>query len=153
MSLKLKILLGLLGAAAVLNGAADLWFRLAISSATGAPWYVWMAVGLTVFALITAGLGVLLRKQLVPVDDEPDAQGGEAEVVSVEDETDGEGSEGDAISAALAAVARTATPGAWSVESVHRTLRTDGRVRYSVLCRRKPVVPVADGAPPRVGAP
>ena len=37
MSRSVKILFVLLGAAAIINGAADLWFRLAVSSATRAP--------------------------------------------------------------------------------------------------------------------
>ena len=153
MSLKLKILLGLLGAAAVFNAAADLWFRVAISGATGAPWYVWAPVGLTVVALISAGLGALLRKRLVSADDGPDAQGMVmplfvAMIVDWPRDTD--------VADALAVLAKV-SPGAWKPTGFSTTeLQGDGgwlhRIEFTGG-RAAPAAPVVTTDAPRVGAP
>lgn len=63
MSRSLKAVLWVLGSAAVLNVIADLWFRLSISGATRAPWYVWAPVyGTIAIAALTLGGQALFRR-------------------------------------------------------------------------------------------
>lgn len=64
MTLRMKLLLGFLAAAAVLNGVADLWFRLGITTATGSPWYVWAPVALTAILVVGTIVGGYVVKRL-----------------------------------------------------------------------------------------
>lgn len=49
-----KFFMWILGTMAILNVIADLWFRISISGATGAPWYVWGAVIGTMMLVVLA---------------------------------------------------------------------------------------------------
>jgi len=59
-----KLALWALGAAAVLNSAADLWFRVSISAASHAPWYVWAPVGLTLLVVAAGLIGHAVSRRL-----------------------------------------------------------------------------------------
>ena len=64
MEFKTKIALVFLGALGLINTVADLSFRLAIANDTGASWYVWVIIGVTIVASISGMVAMyLLKKQ------------------------------------------------------------------------------------------
>jgi hypothetical protein len=144
MTANVKFFLWFLGASAALNIAADVWFRLAVSASTTAPWYVWApVVGTVAIALITLAAGAVakrLRKRPAEPDEPVLAEPAEPHVVLVESPTD------DCVLPAADATERAASfalrllgdkfGGDWSVLHCSAVLQVDGRRHFSVLCPR-----------------
>ncbi len=57
----MKIWLWFLGAAALLNVGADIWFRTSIATSTHAPWYVWTPA----IATVAVGIVTLIAQAVI----------------------------------------------------------------------------------------
>jgi len=139
MSRNVKLLLWVLGGAAALNIAADVWFRLAVSTSTSAPWYVWApAVGTVAVALLTLVGQAVFKRMRARTGDEAPAMPAQpaAEFVTVEYlvERDDADSRADATARALDALHnKTGRP--WTAMHMQKALQHDGRWRFEVSCR------------------
>ena len=136
MSKNVKVLLWVLGSAAVLNVAADIWFRLAVSTSTKAPWYVWApVVGTVVVELLTLLGQVVFKKMQQRTAPAEEAQP-IAKFVTVEYLVDGDNVDLRAAAAVHALLAlRDKTGRAWTAMHTNEVLQQDGRWRFEMSCR------------------
>lgn len=132
MSTKMKILLAVLGAAAAMNAGADLWFRLAVSSSTHAPWYVWAPVIATVAVVMVTGLaGWILKHRQREAEDAATSPIIPIMIEHIADRDD----EAEARRLILSTLsANTIGARGGTIAFLTRAYMTDGRVRFTASC-------------------
>ena len=139
MSRNVKLLLWVLGGAAALNIAADVWFRLAVSTSTSAPWYVWApAVGTVAVALLTLVGQAVFKRMRARTGDEAPAMPAQpaAEFVTVEYVVPSNDTDECAVAAEAALTRlRERTYRTWTAVHTNKVLQHDGQWRFEMSCR------------------